>query len=122
MVSLVWNSDDVADVYMSLFRKGEPYQYMEMPRELLFEMVADRVVKNGRDVGMATSRCYSYYFREMISLCVLDVELCTPGTDVTVIWGDPGKLQKQIQAKVAPAPYKTDRRRIDVKTLPSYLK
>ena len=121
MVTLLWNSEDVIEIYRSLFRKGTPFHHMEMPRELLFEMVIDRVIKDGKNVGISTSRCYSYYFREMISLCVLYVKLCTPGTDVTVIWGDPGEPQKQIRAKVASAPYKTEKRRIDVSDLPSYL-
>jgi len=34
---------------------------------------------------------------------------------VTVIWGDVGQRQKQIRATVAAAPYKTDRRRTELK-------
>jgi len=64
---------------------------------------------------LATSRCYSYYFREMLSLAVIDVDRAEPGTEVTVIWGDVGQRQKQIRATVAAAPYKTDRRRTELK-------
>jgi vanillate/3-O-methylgallate O-demethylase len=77
------------------------------------------VTKDGQTVGVSTSRCYSYYFRQMLSLCVLDVALCQPGTEVTVIWGRPGTPQKDIRATVAPAPYKKDNRRVDVSRLPS---
>ena len=103
---------------MSLFRKATPYQYMEMPRNLLGCVFADKVIKDGELVGVSTSRCYSYYFREMLSLCVLDVSLCDPGTDVAVVWGRPGSPQKHIRATVAPAPYKRDNRRVDLGQLP----
>jgi vanillate/3-O-methylgallate O-demethylase len=117
MVTLVWNGDDCAEVYASLFREGAPYQYMEMPRSGLGCVFADAVMRDGVSVGVSTSRCYSYSFRKMLSLCVLDVALCAPGTEVTVLWGRPGAPQKAIRATVAPAPYKKDNRRLDVSQL-----
>jgi glycine cleavage system aminomethyltransferase T len=117
IVTLVWNADDVTAVYASLFRSETPYLYMEMPRNVLGCVFADTVKKDGRIVGISTSRCYSYYFRQMLSLCVLDVGLCEPGTEVSVIWGRPGRPQKEIRATVAPAPYKKDSRRADVSRL-----
>jgi glycine cleavage system aminomethyltransferase T len=118
MMTLVWNPDDVAEVYASLFDKtATPYLYMEMPRNILGCVFADKVLKDGEIVGVSTSRCYSYYFREMLSLCVLDIALCQPGLEVTTVWGRPGQLQKHIRATIAPAPYKRDNRRIDVNHL-----
>jgi vanillate/3-O-methylgallate O-demethylase len=118
MRTLVWNPDDVADVYASLFRQDQPYEYMEMPRDQRGFMYADKVMKNGKLVGVATSRGYSYYFRQMLSLCTIDAAQSEPGTDVTVIWGNPGMRQKEIRATVAPAPYKADNRRADLGSLP----
>lgn len=115
MRTLVWNSDDVVEVYASLFHKEQsPYQFMEMPRDQRGYMYADRVLHNGQDVGVTTSRGYSYYFREMLSLCTIDVADADIGNEVTIIWGEPGKRQKVIRAKVAPAPYKQDNRRADL--------
>lgn len=115
MRTLVWNGDDVADIYASLLRKDEvPYQFMEMPRDQRGFMYADRVLRDGKDVGVATSRGYSYYFREMLSLCVIDVGAAEIGSEVVVIWGEPGGRQKEIRATVAPAPYKRDNRRADL--------
>jgi glycine cleavage system aminomethyltransferase T len=120
IVTLVWNADDVADVHASLFRSDAlPYLYMEMPRNILGCLFADAVLKDGRFVGVSTSRCYSYYFRQMLSLCVLDVALTGPGTEVEVLWGRPGMRQKRIRATVAPAPYKRDNRRADLTRLPA---
>jgi vanillate/3-O-methylgallate O-demethylase len=118
MRTLVWNADDVVDVYASMFRDARPYDYMDMPRDQRGFMYADKVIQNGKVVGVSTSRGYSYYFREMLSLCTLDVTCCEPGSEVMVIWGNPGGPQKEIRAKVAPAPYKTDNRKLDVHSLP----
>jgi vanillate/3-O-methylgallate O-demethylase len=85
-----------------------------LKRNILGCLFADKVSKDGKLAGVSTSRCYSYYFREMLSLCVIDVALATPGTAVSVTWGRSGTRQKIIRAVVAPAPYKRDNRRIDI--------
>jgi vanillate/3-O-methylgallate O-demethylase len=112
--TLVWNAEDVADVYASLFREGPSYDFMEMPRDQRGFMYADKVVRDGQIVGVTTSRGYSYSFRKMLSLCTIDVQHAEPGTEVIVVWGNPGHPQKKIRATVAPAPYKQDNRRADV--------
>jgi vanillate/3-O-methylgallate O-demethylase len=119
MVTLVWNADDDADVYASLFKKSAPFRYMEMPRNSLGCVFADKVMRDGKIVGVSTSRCYSYYFREMLSLCVVDIDCCASGGPVTVVWDRPAIPQKQMRATVAPAPYQRDNRRLDVRHLSS---
>jgi len=115
IVTLVWNAKDIVEVYASLFQKEKtPYDYIEFPIQAQWYMYADKVLKDGKLVGVTTSRGYSYYFRQMISLCTIGVEHSKPGTKVTVVWGNPGKPQKEIRATVAPAPYKEDRRRTDL--------
>ncbi|MGO1183552.1 MAG: glycine cleavage T C-terminal barrel domain-containing protein [Micrococcaceae bacterium] len=109
--TLEWNREDVTEVLNSLFEEGEHYDYMEMPRDQRGFMWADRVVRDGRDIGTATSRGYSYYFRKMLSLSTLDVADAEIGTEVEIIWGAPGHRQKTIRAVVCPAPYKTDHSR-----------
>lgn len=116
--TLVWNSDDVVEVYASLFRKdATPYHFIEMPRDQRGFMYADKILADGREVGVATSRGYSYYFREMISLAVIDIDFAEIGRDLSVVWGNPGERQIEIRAKVAPAPYKQDNRRVDLHSL-----
>jgi glycine cleavage system aminomethyltransferase T len=114
--TLVWDAEDVQDVYASLFRPGEDYEYMDMPRDQRGFMWADRVSLDGATVGVATSRGYSYWFRQMISLSTLDVAVSEVGTELVVHWGKPGGRQKEIRAVVAPAPYKQDRSRGDLRT------
>jgi vanillate/3-O-methylgallate O-demethylase len=112
----VWNPEDVIEVYASLYGAEKPYHYVEIPRDQRGFMYADKVTRRGRSVGVATSRGYSY-FRQMVSLCVIDVDCSELGTEVTVIWGEPGEPQKEIRAQVAAAPYKKVNRRIDVRNL-----
>ncbi len=119
LVTLVWNADDCVDVHASLFRGDEvPYDFMDMPRQQQFCMNAHTVRIGDREVGVATSRGFSFTFRQMLSHCVIDIAHAAPGTGVTVIWGDPGTRQKEIRATVAPSPYKTDNRRADLSAMP----
>ncbi|GAB3618388.1 aminomethyltransferase family protein [Okibacterium endophyticum] len=116
--TLVWDSGDVVDIVASLFEKDEtPFKPFEWPRSMLGNVIADRVLVDGDEIGHTTSRAYSYYFREMISLAVIDVEHAAIGTRVEVLWGDPGQRQKVVRATVAPAPYKEDKRKTDVRAL-----
>jgi Glycine cleavage system T protein (aminomethyltransferase) len=109
--TLVWNADDVVKVYASLFKQGQPFDFMEMPRDQRGFMYADRVLKGGRDIGVTTSRGYSYFFREMLSLATIDVADAEIGSEVSVLWGAPGSAQLEIRATVQRAPYKDDNRR-----------
>jgi vanillate/3-O-methylgallate O-demethylase len=93
----------------------KPFQYVEISRDQRGFMYAGKVTRRGRPVGVATSRGSSYYFRQMLSLCVIDVDCSEVRTDVTVVWGEPGEPQKEIRALLAAAPYKKDNRRIDLR-------
>jgi vanillate/3-O-methylgallate O-demethylase len=120
LATLEWNDEDVVDVYASLFQPGATYKFMEIPHQQKRSMIADRVLVDGEDVGVATMRGYSYYFRTMLSLCTIDVEHSDVGTEVTVVWGEgenpasptvEDHVQKEVRATVARTPYKEDRRR-----------
>ena len=106
--TLVWNAEDVIDVYASMFKKEDHFDFIEFPRFQRGGMYVDKVMKNGKLVGTTSSYGYSYYFREMLCLAVVDVDQATIGNQVSIIWGAPGHLQKEIRATVAPAPYKPD--------------
>ncbi|KAF5975360.1 FAD dependent oxidoreductase [Fusarium bulbicola] len=109
LVTLEWNSQDVTDVYASLFC-NETLDFVEMPRDR-GGVEGSGVYDGGRLIGCAVSRYYSYWFKKMISLCIIEVKYSTPGTEVMVKWGDNGSPQKMIRAVVRPAPYKEDQRK-----------
>ena len=113
-VTLVWDADDVVDVYASLFRGGETYKFIDLPDVATQWSVMhyDTVLKDGNVVGISKYPGYLYYEREMLSLATIDTEYSDPGTEVTFVWGDDTKKrgverheQVEIGATVAPAPY-----------------
>lgn len=119
LCTLVWNADDIIDIYASFFRKGgELPDFVEMPQDPRGYLYFDQVIKDGQVVGTTSSRGYSAHFREMISHAVVDIEFAEPGTEVIVIWGNPGTAQREIRAVTAPTPYKAPRSRVDLTTLP----
>lgn len=110
MVTLVWNSEDVIDLYASRFRKGEkPYKQFPFPFDQKangFGNSQDRVIdKDGNVIGAAMQAIYTAYYQEVISLCVIDPEYAKVGTEVTVIWGNKNDPKKSIRATVARFPY-----------------
>lgn len=113
-VTLVWDPTDVVDVYGSLFEEGATYKFIDLPDTATqwSEMHYDAVHKDGELVGISKYPGYLYYEREMLSLTAIDPEYSEPGTEVTLIWGDPSEKRgverhelKEITATVAPAPY-----------------
>jgi len=74
----------------------------------------DKVLSNGKTVGVSTYTGYTYNERAMISLAIVDLEFSEPGTPVTVVWGEEHRgsskptverhAQAEIRATVAPCP------------------
>lgn len=113
-VTLVWDSEDVVEVYGSLFEEGPTHQFIHMPDIATQFSVChyDRVEKDGELVGLSKYPGYLYYEREMLSLTTINQEYSEPGTEVTFVWGDDTDKrgverneQIEIGATVAPAPY-----------------
>ena len=115
LVGLEWNTEDVIAIFASLFGDGPTIHPMELPRYTGFEF--DEIRLDGQRVGCSTSRTYSPTLRKMISLGVIAKELAEPGTEVTVLWGPPGPVQKEIRCAVRALPFKEDHRRVDVTML-----
>ena len=114
-VTLVWNGEDIARVFGSLFHAGgDIAKYIDLPLANYSTLPYDKVLKAGKTVGLSTYTGYTYNERAMISLAVIDIEHSEPGTEVTVIWGEEGggsskptverHLQAEIRATVAPVP------------------
>ena len=115
-VTLVWNKDDVATIQGSLFQPGVPFKYLELPVASYGFPQADAVLgADGGCVGMSGFCGYSGNETELLSLAVVDDAHSTPGTALTVTWGEPdgGTRKPQVErhrqfsvrATVAPAPY-----------------
>jgi len=128
MVTLEWNADDIIDIYRSEFEAGEPYAPIEGPEDTvvngIFEYRHDQVLVGKKCVGYSSGRIFSWYYRKMLSLCVIEAEFAKIGTEIKILWGDPGTRQKEIRAKVERFPYMDINRneKVDVNTIPSGLK
>ena len=113
-VTLVWNGDDVARVFRSLFNDGDIGKYIDLPLANYSTLPYDRVMHNGKVVGLSTYTGYMYNERAILSLAMLENAHATPGTEVTLVWGEPARgstkptverhTQAEIRATVAPVP------------------
>jgi len=113
-VTLVWDSEEVIDIYASLFTDGATNQFITLP-DVATQFAAthyDTVLKDDDVIGFSKYPGYLYYEREMLSLATVDVEYSDPGTEVSFIWGDDSAKQgverndqTVVDATVAKAPY-----------------
>lgn len=126
LVTLRWNPEDVIDIYASQFRPEEPYFQMDVPCEsedrggvIMMDKVLD---DDGNHVGFSSGRCMLTFERAMVSLAIMDAELCEKGTQVNILWGFKGSRQKLVRATVDRFPFNThiDNRTFDVETIPHY--
>ena len=98
----------------SLFDKGEPAKYIDIPLSNYSTWPYDRVLHEGEAVGVSTFSGYSYNERSYLSLAMVDVDV-EIGTEVTLVWGEEGggsskpvverHRQVEIRAIVSPCPY-----------------
>jgi syringate O-demethylase len=112
-VTFVWNGDDTAAAYGSMFHDGPGAKFINLPMSLYDTFHADRIEANGKVVGLSTWTGYSANERRILSLGTIDAKLAKPGTEVTLFWGEDkpsGKaqcedhVQVKIRATVMPAP------------------
>jgi vanillate/3-O-methylgallate O-demethylase len=113
-VTLAWNGEDVAQAMGTLFDKGDPVKYIDLPLSNYATWPYDKVLRDGELVGISSFSGYSYNERSFLSLAVLDVGV-EVGTEVTLVWGeeDGGSSkpvverhgQAEIRAIVSPCPY-----------------
>jgi vanillate/3-O-methylgallate O-demethylase len=114
-MTLAWNGDDVARAFGTIFKKGRAAKYIDLPLSNYATWPYDKVLKNGKIVGLSTFSGYSSNEGSMLSLAVMDAEHSEPGTEVTLVWGEEGggsskpvverHTQAEIRAVVSPVPY-----------------
>ena len=90
-------------------------KYIDLPLANYATLPFDKVLKDGRTVGLSTYTAYTWNERAMLSLGCISEEFSEPGTEVSLVWGEEGggtakptverHTQVTIRATVAPAPY-----------------
>jgi vanillate/3-O-methylgallate O-demethylase len=113
-VTLAWNGEDVAAAMQTLFEQGDHAKYIDLPLSNYATWPYDKVLHDGRMVGVSTFSGYSYNERSMLSLAMLDVDV-EIGTEVILVWGEENggsakpvverHVQTELRAVVSPCPY-----------------
>lgn len=114
-VTLALEGEDVLKAIGSNLEKGGRAKFIEFPSAVYAMHPYDAVLADGETVGISTWIGYSSNERRMLTLAVLDNAYATPGTEVTLLWGEENggtsKLnverheQFEIRAVVSPVPY-----------------
>lgn len=114
-VTLALDTEDVLRVISSALQKGDRAKYMEFPSAVYAMHPFDAVLSEGKIVGLSTWIGYSSNEGKMLTLAMVDEAHATPGTQVTLLWGEPNggtrkptvepHVQIEIRATVSPAPY-----------------
>jgi glycine cleavage system aminomethyltransferase T len=119
MVTLEWSKDDVLDIHRSQLEDEIPYKDISNPEDTSFGGIypSDWVENDKGDrIGISSGRMFSWFYREMISICSLDEEYLEEGTEVFVVWGEADGRQKRVRARVARYPYFNENRNQTVDT------
>jgi syringate O-demethylase len=114
-VTLVLNEQDVTRAIGTIFQKEGRAKFFEFPSAVYATLPYDKVLKNGKHIGVSTWVGYSSNEGKMLTLAVLDKEQATIGNEVTFVWGEENggtqkptverHVQTEIRATVAPLPY-----------------
>ena len=114
-VTLVLNGEDVTRAIGTMFQRENRTKYFDFPSSVYSTLPYDKVLRNGKTVGVSTWCGYSANEGAMLTLAMVDVEHSEPGTDVVFVWGEEGggsskptverHVQVEIRATVAPVPY-----------------
>lgn len=114
--TLRWNDDDVMAVIRdALFPRdgAAAAQYIATPSPMYATFESDAVMQAGALIGISQWSAFSANVGGYISLALLDLDHAEPGTEVTLLWGEPDSRRpsvsahevREIRATVAPAPY-----------------
>jgi syringate O-demethylase len=114
-VTLALNNEDVSRAIGTMLTKGDRAKYFDFPSAVYSTLPYDKVLLNGKAIGISTWCGYSSNEGKMLTLAMLDPEYADPGIEVTFVWGEEGggslkptverHKQTEIRAIVSPVPY-----------------
>ena len=119
-VTFEWNGDDLGRILASLSdRENLPCKFFDLPIANYASSSYDKVMLDGRLVGLSMFTGYSHNDRCGLSLGVLDADI-ELGSELTLVWGEENggttkptverHRQCEVRVRVAPAPYSKDAR------------
>lgn len=86
-VWLKWNDEDVQKVFASQLSPGDRFKYMEVPNAYYAILPFDKILADGRMVGLSTYTVYTSNVRSWFSLAMVDEDV-PDNTEVSVVWGE----------------------------------
>ena len=114
-VTLALDNNDVTSAISTMFQKTGRAKYFDFPSAVYSTLPYDKVLRDGKMIGISTWCGYSANEGRMLTLAMLNQEYCEPGTEVTFVWGEEGgdslkptverHVQTEIRAIVSPVPY-----------------
>ncbi len=114
-VTLALDADDVGKTLSGMLQKTNRPKFIDWPSAVYSMHPFDKVMVNGKIVGISTWVGYSANEDRMLTLATLDAEYAEPGTEVIFVWGEENggsskptverHVQTQIRAIVSPCPY-----------------
>ncbi len=114
-VTLALDNGDVMAAMATMLQKEGRAKFFEFPSAVYAMHPYDQVMADGHSAGISTWIGYSANEGKMLTLAILDADCAQPGTEVTLIWGEPGggtrkltvepHVQVEIRATVSPTPY-----------------
>ncbi len=114
-VTLALDDADVMAAMATMLQKENRAKFFEFPSAVYAMHPYDQVMADGQTAGISTWIGYSSNEGKMLTLAILDTDCAQPGTEVTLIWGEPGggtrkltvepHVQVKIRATVSPVPY-----------------
>jgi vanillate/3-O-methylgallate O-demethylase len=88
-VTLSWSDEDVIRIFSSLFNEGDRFKFLDIPASHYATYPYDMVTLNGKQAGISCYPIYTSNFRRWISLAMVDESVAAPGTEVSIVWGEP---------------------------------
>jgi syringate O-demethylase len=114
-VTLALDNVDVTHAISTMFEKKDRAKYFDFPSAVYATLPYDKVLHDGKAIGISTWCGYSANEGKMLTLAMLDTEYSEPGTEATFVWGEEAggsskptverHVQAEIRAIVSPVPY-----------------
>lgn len=114
-VTLALDNVDVTHAISTMFEKKNRAKYFDFPSAVYCTLPYDKVMRDGKLIGISTWCGYSANEGKMLTLAMVDKQYSDPGTEVTFVWGEEAggslkptverHLQTEIRAIVSPVPY-----------------
>ena len=87
---LRWDPEDVLSIHRSMLNGATPCKYLDMPAAHYATCLLDKVLIEGRQVGVSVYAVYTMAVGGWFSIGILNEADVEFGGEVDIVWGEPG--------------------------------